>query len=189
MAGNRAPKQWSLTKHETITAFEAWRHNLQYTLSLDPNFAPYLIDGVTWSKKTTTAPLRGLEDDAEPIPEAQRRTAAQKATQLELLLGQIANYLPCYLSQHYIVKNSTSLSTIWQAIRAHFGFQSTGAHITKVLHLFSRLQMLLERLHELAGSNSVLFLTSFIQETKFTIANVESAVGVAVHVTLQSVNT
>ena len=127
MAGNRAPKQWSLTKHETITSFEAWRHNLQYTLSLDPNFAPYLIDGVTWSKKTTTAPLRGLEDDAEPIPEAQRRTAAQKATQLELLLGQIANYCPV-ISRNTIVKNSTSLSTIWQAIRAHFGFQSTGAH-------------------------------------------------------------
>ena len=121
MAGNRAPKQWSLTKHETITSFEAWRHNLQYTLSLDPNFAPYLIDGVTWSKKTTTAPLRGLEDDAEPIPEAQRRTA------LELLLGQIANYCPV-ISRNTIVNNSTSLSTIWQAIRAHFGFQSTGAH-------------------------------------------------------------
>ena len=98
MARNRAPKQWSLTKHETITSFEAWRHNLQYTLSLDPNFAPYLIDGVTWSKKTTTAPLRGFEDDNEPIPEAQRRTAAQKVTQLELLLGQIANYLPSHLS-------------------------------------------------------------------------------------------
>ncbi len=74
---NNGPKQW--TKHETIISFEAWRHNLQYTLSLDPNFAPYLIDGVTWSTKTTTAPLRGLENDAEPIPEAQRRTAAQKA--------------------------------------------------------------------------------------------------------------
>ena len=81
MASNRAPKQWSLTKRETITSFEAWRHNLQYTLSLDPNFAPYLIDGVTWLKKTTTAPLRGFEDDAHPIPEAQRRTAVQKATQ------------------------------------------------------------------------------------------------------------
>ena len=69
MAGNRAPKQWSLTKHETITSFEAWRHNLQYTLSLDPNFAPYLIEGVNWSKETTTAPLRGFENDTEPIPE------------------------------------------------------------------------------------------------------------------------
>lgn len=63
----------------------------------------------------------------QPIPEAQRRTAAQKATQLELLLGQIANYCPV-ISRNTIVKNSTSLSAIWQAIRAHFGFQSTGAH-------------------------------------------------------------
>ena len=127
MASNRAPKQWSLTKRETITSFEAWRHNLQYTLSLDPNFAPYLIDGVTWLKKTTTAPLRGFEDDADPMPEAQRRTAAQKATQLELLLGQVANYCPV-ISRNAIVRNSTSLNTIWQTIRAHFGFQSTGAH-------------------------------------------------------------
>ena len=127
MAGNRAPKQWSLTKHETITSFEACRHNLQYTLALDPNFAPYLIDGVTWSKKTTAAPLRSFEDDTEAVPEAQRRTAAQKVTQLELLLGQIANYCPV-ISRSTIVKNSTSLNTIWQAIRAHFGFQSTGAH-------------------------------------------------------------
>ena len=126
MASNRAPKQWSLTKRETITSFEAWRHNLQYTLSLDPNFAPYLIDGVTWLKKTTTAPLRGFEDDADPIPEAQRRTAAQKATQLELL-GQIANYCPV-ISCNSVVRNSTSLNTIWQTICAHFGFQSTGAH-------------------------------------------------------------
>ena len=156
MAGNRAPKQWSLTKHETITSFEAWRHNLQYTLSLDPNFAPYLIDGVTWSKKTTTAPLRGLEDDAEPIPEAQRRTAAQKATQLELLLGQIANYCPV-ISRNTIVKNSTSLSTIWQAIRAHFGFQSTDAHFLDFndIHLEpdERLEDLYQRLVSFVEDN------------------------------------
>ena len=37
MASIRAPKQWALTKQETITSFEAWRQNLQYILSLDPN--------------------------------------------------------------------------------------------------------------------------------------------------------
>jgi hypothetical protein len=124
MASNRAPKQWSLTKQETITSSEAWRQNLQYTLSLDPNFAPFLIDGVTWLKKTTAAPLRGFENDADTVPVARRRTAEQKAAQLELILGQIANYCPV-ISRNTIVKNSTSLSTIWQAIRGHFGFQST----------------------------------------------------------------
>ena len=47
MAAMRAPKQWSLTKQETIASFEAWRQHLQYTLSLDSNFAGFLIDGFT----------------------------------------------------------------------------------------------------------------------------------------------
>jgi hypothetical protein len=52
MATMRAAKQWSLTKQETIASFEAWRQTLQYTLSLDPNFAGFLIDGFTWQQKT-----------------------------------------------------------------------------------------------------------------------------------------
>ena len=123
----RAPKQWALTKNETITSFEAWRQNLQYTLSLDPNFAPFLVEGSTWLKKTSTTPLRGLEDDPETMPEAARRTAAQKLTHLELMLGQIANYCTV-ISRNSIVKNSTSINQIWQAIRLHFGFQSCGSH-------------------------------------------------------------
>jgi hypothetical protein len=65
--------------------------------------------------------------DYESIPKAQTGTATQKQAQLQLLLGQIANYCP-FILHNTIVKNSTSLGTIWQAIRAHFGFQSTGAH-------------------------------------------------------------
>ena len=52
MAGNRAPKQWPLTKNESITSFEAWKHNLQYTLSLDQKFALFLIEETTWTKKS-----------------------------------------------------------------------------------------------------------------------------------------
>ena len=43
------------------------------------------------------------------------------------MLGQIANYCPV-ISRNTIVKNSTSVTNIWQAIRLHYGFQSTGAH-------------------------------------------------------------
>ena len=46
---------------------------------------------------------------------------------LELMLGQIANFCPV-ISCNTIRKNSTSVKSIWQAIRAHYGFQSTGAH-------------------------------------------------------------
>ena len=127
MAASRAPKQWSLTRNETITTFEAWRQNLQYTLSLDPNFARFLVDGFTWQKKTNATPLRGLTDDGGDVAEAARRTAAQKCTHLELMLGQIANYCPI-ISRNSIVKNSTSVKGVWQAIRLHFGFQTSGSH-------------------------------------------------------------
>ena len=126
MNSNRAPKQWSLTKNETITTFEAWRQNLQYSLSLDANFAPFLADTFTWLKKSSTAPTRGLESDGDDVPTTRRRTAFQKNLHLDLMLGQIANFCPI-ISRSSIVKNSTSISSVWQAIRAHYGFQSTGA--------------------------------------------------------------
>ena len=111
MAGIRAPKQWSLTKQETITSFEAWRQNLQYTLSLDQIFAGFLVDDATWLKKTNAQPLRGFHNDGEDVAEANRRTSAQKCTHLELMLGQIANYCPV-ISRNTIVKNSTSIKSL-----------------------------------------------------------------------------
>ena len=127
MASTRAPKQWSLRKTETITSFESWRQNLLYILSLDPNFAPFLAEGFTWAKKTKAQPLRGLNDDSADVPEAKRLTAQQKANFLELMLGQIANYCPI-ISHSTLVKQSTSIESIWNTIRLHFGFQITGAH-------------------------------------------------------------
>ena len=91
MATARAPKQWCLTKEETVNSFENWKQNLQYVLSLDPNFADFLLDDSTWEKKTRTNPLRGFENDTDAVPAARRRTAQQKVTHLELMLGQIAN--------------------------------------------------------------------------------------------------
>lgn len=123
----RAPKQWRLTKNETVTSFENWRQNLIYTLSLDKNFAPFLVADTWWEKKTKTTPYRGFSDDDENIPERNRLTKEQKVNMLELLLGQIANYCPT-ISRNTIMKNSTSIDQIWQTIRLHYRFQTTGAH-------------------------------------------------------------
>ena len=127
MAFNRAPKQWCLTKNETVNTFENWKQNLTYTLSLDKNFAPFLISGTKWEKKTKTSPYRGFVNDGEDVAEANRLTKEQKVSMLELMLGQIANYCPI-ISRNTIIKNSTSVDSIWQTIRLHYGFQSTGAH-------------------------------------------------------------
>eukprot|EP00058_Branchiostoma_floridae_P000331 XP_002585819.1 hypothetical protein BRAFLDRAFT_111074 [Branchiostoma floridae] len=37
-------------KTETINSFESWRANLIYSLSLDHNFTPFLVNGFTWQK-------------------------------------------------------------------------------------------------------------------------------------------
>jgi hypothetical protein len=98
-----------------------------YVLKLDTQFNAYTIDGATWQKKTRAAPNRGLTDTAADgdVPAV---LAAQKAAILELMLGQIANYCPV-ISRNTIVKSSTCLGDIWQAVRLHFGFEATGAHI------------------------------------------------------------
>ena len=63
-----------------------------------------------------------------------RRSAIQKVTHLEMMLGQIANYCPV-ITRNTIIKNSTSITSIWQSIRAHFGFQSTGSHFLDLAEL------------------------------------------------------
>ena len=127
MASTRAPKQWSLTRNETVTTFESWRQNLLYILSLDENFGLFLKPDSKWKKKSATDPLRSFTDDGVDVEVAKRKTAVQKNTSLDLMLGQIANFCPI-ISRNSIVKQSTSLSDIWQKIREHFGFQSSGAH-------------------------------------------------------------
>ena len=119
-----APKQLTLTENETITSLEAWRQNLQFTLSLDATFASFLVEDSTWLKKTSTSPLRGFTDDQEPITEAYSGTKINSSRVNAL---SIANYCPI-ISRSLIVKSSTSVNQIWQAIRLHFGFQSCGLH-------------------------------------------------------------
>ena len=127
MASHRAPKQWCLTKQETVNTFENWRQNLLYVLSLDTNFTDCIAENVRWQKKAAAHPQRGLTNDADPLPAGIRHTAQQKVYMLQLMLGQIANYCPI-ISRNIIVKKFTSLTAIWLVIRLHYGFQFTGAH-------------------------------------------------------------
>ena len=86
------------------------------------------------AKKTNATPLRGFSSDPESVPAARRRTAAQKVTHLEMMLGQIANYAPI-ISRSSIVKNSTSISGVWQTIRQHYGLQLTGSRFLDLANI------------------------------------------------------
>ncbi|CAG2247139.1 unnamed protein product [Mytilus edulis] len=85
---HRAPKQWCLTKIETVNSFENWRQNIIYTLSLDPHFAPFLGDNVQWEKKTRFGPNRGFLNDGEDVAEANRRHVNKKSAYLPKLVKQ-----------------------------------------------------------------------------------------------------
>ena len=124
---HRAPRQWCLTKHETVNIFENWKQNLIYTLSLEVNFADFIATDAQWQKKTAATPDRGLFGN-------NGATTQQRVDMLELMLGQIASYCPV-ISRNTIVKNSTNLSVIWQTIRLHYGFQSTGSHFIDVVDI------------------------------------------------------
>ena len=64
---------------------------------------------------------------------ARRKTAQQKVTMLELMLGQVANFC-LVISRNQLIKSSTCMDTIWQCIPGHFGFQFTGGHFGDLCH-------------------------------------------------------
>ena len=123
----KAPKQWALQSDATITQFEAWKNNLIFTLSLDKVNSQFLKADATWAKESRNTQHRGLADDPDTVAADARMTAAQKASALQIMLGQIANYAP--INRASIVKQSTSLKDVWKAIRLHLGFQSNGARV------------------------------------------------------------
>ena len=121
----RAPKQRCLEKNETIGSYERWQRNLLYILSLDPNQKIFTKPGATWERRKRNNPKRGFTDDGDDVT-TNKRTAEEKVQQLELMLGQIANYCGV-IDDDTIINGSTSLDSIWKAIRTHYGFQCTGA--------------------------------------------------------------
>jgi hypothetical protein len=120
MAQIWAQKQWLLSKQETITSFESWRQNLQYTFSLDSSFAPFLVDGSTWLKKSNAEPLRGFamtprvpRKDVEQL-NRKYTVGAHAWANCKLLSGNIQKHYSQKL--HFCCKHF------------HFGFQSSGSH-------------------------------------------------------------
>ena len=152
---SKAPKQWSLQSDADVSEYEKWKNNLLFTFSTEPLYSPFLGKDVTWLKQTKANPKRGFTDDADPIPEASRKTAEQKVYALELMLGQIANYAP--INRGTIVKSSTSLASVWKAIRNHLNIQATGARILDLANMSlnpgERPEVLYERLLAFVDDN------------------------------------
>ncbi len=127
--GFRAPKQEVLKENETISSFCAWQSSLLFYLSENNKYAWFLDPTSTWQRKSITN--RGLVNDQEPVPEGERKTAAQKNIVLERMLAIIAQFSPPLL-RNDIIKKSTSLSWIWQRIRKHYSFSQSEVNFLRL---------------------------------------------------------
>ena len=119
--GFRPPKQEVLKENETISSFTAWQSSLLYYLSENDQYARFLDPRSVWQRKSVVN--RGLVDDDEPIPEADRKTAVQKNIILQRMLELLRND---------ITKKSTSLNWIWQRIRKHYFFSQSEVNFLRL---------------------------------------------------------
>ena len=104
----RPPKAWVLHEDETITSFANWQSNIKYHLSTNNEFARFIEPSFTWRKASIAN--RGLTDDVDPVPENIRKTALQKNTVLEQMLGIIAQFVPSLLRNAIINQSTNSVS-------------------------------------------------------------------------------
>ena len=126
--GFRPPKQWQLTKTETITSFANWQSNLVYHLSLNNDFSGFLQ--AEWQKKSVVN--HGFVADGEEVADIRnRKTAVQKSILLDHMLGIIAQFAPSLL-RNDITKNATSLDWIWKRIRKYYAFSRSEANFLKL---------------------------------------------------------
>lgn len=70
-----------------------------------------MVDRLTWLANTATTPTGGIAGDGPDIAKPQG-LSVQKNAKPELMLRQVAN-CAIIISRNSIVKNSTSLSSIW----------------------------------------------------------------------------
>jgi len=103
---------------ETSESLEIWKNSLIQALTAEEIFAPFLRPDTTWPKKRNAVAFRGFTGTG----------AANKAAALDLMLCHIANCAPV-IARSTIVKHSVSLSSIWEAIRRHYGVEPNNAKV------------------------------------------------------------
>lgn len=102
-----------------------------FNLKLEASFRPFIQKGVTWTKQITND-LFGLADDEGERARTGFLSKEQKATTLEVLLEYIAYCAPC-VAPDTIVRETCSLEDVWEKIRAHYNFESSGAQLAGYL--------------------------------------------------------
>ena len=88
--------------------------------------------------------------------------AAERSAKLELMLGFIANYAQIF-NRNTIIRDSTSLKSVFQMLRKHFGFQSSGAQFLNIVDVRLRAEERPETLYQR--------LLSFVEDNLQKVGN------------------
>lgn len=142
------PKVRTLSAKETLSTLESWRSTVIYGLRLNPDFRPYLKEGVTFGKRTRNKPYRDLTDDIKTEKQKVKvndqeveqdvdivvKCKEDKAVDVDLLLEQIANYAP-NIPRNDITKDCKSLGEVWQRIRQFYNKQQAGSLLNEVWNI------------------------------------------------------
>ena len=128
------PKQRVLNESETPNSFTTWVEAMKFNIVIDNKLSRFADtnDLGTWGPESTAN--RGFTNDTNDIAEAIRMTAVQKAALLKCLLGSIAGFCPV-ISNPFITEQATSLETIFDKLRSHYGFRKTGGRILELSQL------------------------------------------------------
>ena len=111
----------------SIAEWENWKHAMVYSLSLDPDFKPYLNDEFEFGPKTRLLPNRKLVATGGDYPVR----AETKCAIVDMMLNNIALHCP-KIPHNDIVRECGSLNEVWQVIRLHNNIESTGALLNEV---------------------------------------------------------
>ena len=123
------PKQRCLTEDESPSSFESWMESLVFHISLSDKSARFLPTGDL--NKWTSAADRGFVDDINDGPGItadNKMNKQNKVSLLNIVLGSIASYAPV-ISAKFIKNQSTSIESIWDRLRSHYGFRRVGSRI------------------------------------------------------------
>ena len=106
-----------LTSEESPDFLKEYRRSLCY--HLQQTYGNQLP--ASWAKKSRSNPYRGLATDPDTIPASKRLTAAQKAAQLEHMLGLIGVHCPVVSRNTF--NRTTSVEQIWTVVWQHYNLQ------------------------------------------------------------------
>lgn len=130
--GKMGPKPKELAEDVDAAQMDQWQSNILYNVSTIPEFKPFCEPLVTWqiSSPEVLHQTRGFMSDTT----RGGVTASQKVERLEQMLSYIASYVPVFIRED-IVRNSTSLDSVFKIIRNYYSIKRSETNFMKYLQI------------------------------------------------------